>query len=93
MRVRVRIARLPREEAPRGRGTKGGEGGLNEREGCNGQGGGEGDAHAWEEEKGTEREGDLTGVWNMRASEKDDASWTRNVASRTREREDQPEGG
>lgn len=37
-------------------------GGLNEREGCNGQGGGEGDAHAWEEEKGIEREEDLTGV-------------------------------
>lgn len=70
MRVRVRIARLPLEEAPRGGETKG----VNERDGYNGQGGGEGDVHAWEEEKGIEREGDLTGVWNVCATEKDRTS-------------------
>lgn len=37
------------------------EGGIiDEREGCNGQGaGGRGDVHAWEEEKGIERDGQL----------------------------------
>lgn len=86
MRVRVRIARLPREEAPRGRETKR----VNEREGRNGQGGGggEGDVHAWEEEKGIERDGDLTDVWSMRASDEDGASRTRIVAARTRETTD-----
>lgn len=81
MRVRVRIARLPREEAPRGRETKR----VNEREGRNGQGGGEGDVHAWEEEKGIEGDGDLTDVWSMRASDEDGASRTRIVATRTSE--------
>lgn len=81
--VRVRTVRLARVGVPWGRETKGE---VNEREGCNGQGGGEDDVHAWEEEKGIEREGDLTGVWSVCASEKDGASWTRIVASRTSER-------
>lgn len=44
-----------------------------------------GDVHAWEEEKGIERDGDLTDVWSMRASDEDGASRTRTVAARARE--------
>lgn len=82
VRVRVRIARLPREKAARGREDEGGS--TSER-----------DVMVREEERDRLRVGgrerDRAGerpygcVWNMRASEKDDASWTRNVASRTSE--------
>lgn len=87
LRVRVR-ARLPRKRGGN-EGLKRGEA-ASERDVTIG-GGGEGDVHAWEEEKGFER--DRPGVQNVEEGQRESDGERRSLVVRKREREAACRGG